>query len=172
MKDLVKEFKEVYHEMKESRDVANMRTFGTACMAMYEKLAKSHPDVAEEWLMMLAPISYHNYLTESEADEIAAQLVNQDGREGAHWSKEEFNQVLNRLGIPAEDKPYYNRYALWLVMNMIYSDHAMSIAEDMGAGIPSNVSPERMAKSCYRKAVEKLKDIDHPRFVRSYYHLE
>ena len=172
MKDLVKEFEKVYHEMKESRDVANMRTFGRVCMAMYERLAKSHPDMAEEWLEMLAPIGCNNYLTESEADEIAAQLVNQDGREGAHWSKEEFNQALNRLNVHAEDKPYYNRYALWLVMNMIYSDHAVSIAEDMGSSIPSNVSSERMVRSCYRKAVEKLKDIDHPRFVRPYYHLE
>ena len=30
---------------------------------------------------------------------------------------------------------------------------------------------EKMALSCYRKAVEKLKDQDRPRFVRWYFHL-
>ena len=30
---------------------------------------------------------------------------------------------------------------------------------------------EKMALSCYRKAIEKLKDPDRPRFVRWYFHV-
>jgi hypothetical protein len=52
---------------------------------------------------------------------------------------------------------------------MIYSDHAQSIAEDMGQRSPNEVPNEKMALSCYKKAVEKLKDPDRPRFVREYF---
>lgn len=52
---------------------------------------------------------------------------------------------------------------------MIYSDHAQSIAEDMGYKSPKEVPNEKMAVSIYKKALEKLKDADRPRFVREYF---
>ena len=75
------------------------------------------------------------------------------------------------MGGVIEEKPFYNKYALAAVMNMIYSDHADSIAMDMGGKKASDIPNEKMAMSCYRKAVEKLKDADRPRFVRWYFHL-
>jgi hypothetical protein len=54
---------------------------------------------------------------------------------------------------------------------MIYSDHAQSVAEDMGMSTPEAVPNEKMALSMYRKAVEKLKDVDRPKFVREYFDL-
>ena len=59
---------------------------------------------------------------------------------------------------------------VWCVTaNSVYSDHALSIAIDMGFKDPREVSNDKMAMSCYRKAVEKLKDIDNPRYVRKYF---
>ena len=52
---------------------------------------------------------------------------------------------------------------------MIYSDHAKSIAEDMGYKSPAEVPAEKMALSCYRKAVENLKDVDSGFHVRRYF---
>lgn len=157
--------------MKESRDVANMRTFGHASKEMFEKVAEAHPELAEEWLAMLAPITCHNYLSEEEADHIVEGFVSQDGTHGAHWDLPTFEQAVIRLGGKVEDIPNYNKYALWVVGNMIYSDHAQSIAEDMGYPVGA-VPSEKMARSCYRKAVEKLTDPDRPRFVRSYFDLD
>lgn len=170
--ELVKKFKELYHEMKESRDVANMRTFGKASNVMFSKLAEVHPEMAEEWLAMLAPIKCHNYLTDEEAGEIAVKFVSQDGSEGAYWDKTTLEQAIMRFGGLSSNPPHYNFNALWVTTNMIYSDHAKSIAEDMGYHDVSSVPAERLAKSCYRKAVEKLTDVDRPRFVREYFHIE
>lgn len=172
MKDLVKEFKELYHEMKQSRDVANMRTYGHASKEMFARLAEAHPELAEEWLEMLKPIRCYNYLTEQEAKHISEMFISQDGAKGAHWDMPTFKQVVAHLGGKMDDVPHYNDYALWVVANMVYSDHAMSIAEDMGYPSVGNVPNERMAKSCYRKAVETLTDPDRPRFVRAYFDLD
>lgn len=43
------------------------------------------------------------------------------------------------------------------------------IAEDMGFKSPKEVPNERMALSCYKKAVEKLKDPDAGFSVRKYF---
>lgn len=170
--NFMERFEALYEQMRKSADVANMMTFGHAAKAMFEKMSKQHPAIAEEWLEKLSPIRYHNYLTPEEAEKITEALVNQDGSVGAHWSREAFGQMLNRLGAPVEDEPYYNKCALWAAANMVYSDHAESIAEDMGFNAPTNVPAERMAKSCYHKAVEVLKDVDRPHFIRWYFHLK
>lgn len=170
--DLQKQFKELYHEMKMSRDVANMKAFGHASKEMYYRLAEAHPELAEEWLEMLRPIRCYNYLSEKEAEHIAEGLVSQHGDIGPHWDRPTFEQAVIRLGGKLEDMPYYNSCALWVTANMIYSDHAKSIAEDMGLPSEMSVPAERMARSCYRKAVEKLTDPDRPRFVRAYFDLE
>lgn len=168
----IKKFKELYHTMKESRDVANMKIFGEATKKMFYKLAEAHPELAEEMLQMLAPIEYNNYLSPEEATHIAEGLIAQDGSRGAHWDKPTLEAAVTRLGGKTEELPIYNWCALWVVVNMIYSDHAESIAEDMGFSSVANVPAEKMAKSCYRKAIEKLSDPDRPRFVRAYFDLD
>lgn len=170
--ELINMFKELYHEMKESHDVSSMKVYGKATKKMFYKLAETHPELAEEMLEMLKPIRCHNYLSDMEAQMIVDNLVSQDGRKGAHWDKPTFLQAVGRLGGKAEDSPHYNSDALWAVANMIYSDHAESIAEDMGFPSVANVPADKMARSCYRKAVEKLTDPDRPRFVRAYFDLD
>ena len=99
----------------------------------------------------------------------AGTIVNQDGSKGFHWDYNVFTSAVKQLGGRVEDKPYYNSYALWATANMIYSDHAESIAEDMGYEKPINVPNDKMALSCYKKALEKLKDVDNEDFVRDYF---
>jgi hypothetical protein len=41
----------------------------------------------------------------------------------------------------------------------------------MGYPNPEAVPNEKMALSMYRKAVEQLKDVDRPKFVREYFDL-
>lgn len=171
MEETMNRFKAIYHAMKESRDVANMRTFGHASKEMFMRVSEAHPELAEEWLELLRPISCNNYLSDKEADHIVQNLVSQDGSRGAHWDEPVFEDAVIRLGGKTDNEPYYNLNALWVTANMIYSDHAESIAEDMGYSSVGAVPAERMALSCYRKAVEKLEDKDRPRFVRAYFDL-
>ena len=161
----------LYKVMAESKQPEKMMLFGKAERHMFHELAEAHPEAAEAWLAMLEPVEWYNYLSEEEAKEVAAKLENQDGTRGAHWDASTFKGAVEQLGGVLTDKPYYNMWSLWVTANMIYSDHAHSIAEDMGYKTAKDVPNERMALSCYRKAVEKLKDPDRESFVRWYFHV-
>jgi hypothetical protein len=110
-----------------------------------------------------------NYLSQGEAMNIGKRIENQDGTKGFHWNHEVFTNAVKSLGGVVENKPYYNSYALCVTANMIYSDHAKSIAEDMGYKSAAEVPNEKMALSCYKKAVECLEDKDEGFKVRDYF---
>ena len=169
--ELKAKYDHLYKVMAESKQPENMMIFGKAEKHMFHELAEAHPEAAEAWLSMLAPVEWHNFLTEGEAEQVVGKLVNYDGTMGAHWDADTFKNAVERLGGKLEDKPYYNMWALWATANMIYSDHAQSIAEDMGYRTPKEADGMKMAGSCYRKAVETLKDPDRERFVRWYFHV-
>lgn len=164
-------FYEIYSKMKSSSDVADMKTFGHSAKVMFEKMTIMAPGMAKEWLEMLEPIMWHNYLTLEQAKSLAEKLVNQDESKGPHWSMDTFMGVVQRLGGKVEDAPYYNKYALWLVANAHYSDFAVSTSLDMGYKSVPEVPEEKMALSMYRKAVESLKDVDRHHYIRDYYHV-
>lgn len=157
--------------MATSGNKEKMMAFGEAERCMFKKLAKEHPAMAQMWLDKLEAMHWKNYLSKAEAEEIASHLINQNGRIGAHWNYDTFKGAVESLGGKVAEKPYYNCYALWATANMIYSDHAQSVAEDMGYPNPEAVPNEKMALSMYRKAVEQLKDVDRPKFVREYFDL-
>lgn len=166
---LMSRYAELYDKMKSSKNVKYMRVFGDAEKYMFGELAGLNTELAERWLSHLEPVCWNNYLSDKEAVNIGKTIVNQDGSKGFHWDYNVFTNTVKQLGGKVEDKPYYNSYALWATANMIYSDHAESIAEDMDYKTTSEVPPEKMALSCYRKAVEKLKDVDNDDFVRDYF---
>lgn len=167
--ELISRYTELYDRMAASRNVKYMKTFGEAEKYIYKELATIHPDIAERWLSHLEPVCWNNYLSEKEALNIGKNMVNQGGEKGYHWDYNIFIGAVKQLGGILEDKPYYNSFALWATANMIFSDHAKSIAEDMGYTSVAEVPNEKMALSCYKKAVEKLKDVDNDDFVRDYF---
>lgn len=171
MNEILERYEELYEDMANSGNKDKMMAFGEAERCMFKKLAKEHPAMAQMWLDKLEAMHWKNYLSKAEAEEIAGKLVNQNGRVGAHWGYESFKAAVESLGGKTFEKPYYNCYALWITANMIYSDHANSVAEDMGMSSPEAVPNEKMALSMYKKAVEKLKDVDRPKFVRDYFDL-
>lgn len=171
MEDLIKKYDELYNNMAMSKDVKRMRAFGEAEMWAYHQVAEHHPEVAKEWLERIKSNMWNNYLSEEQARELAAKIVNQDGSMGPKWTMDMFTTAVIKLGGKMEDEPYYNRWALWLVANAHYSDFAKSTAEDMGYRSVIDVPSERMALSMYRKAVESLKDIDRPHYIKNYYHV-
>lgn len=166
---MMERYDELYHKMKNSKDVKNMKAFGDAMTWFFKEMTKVHPDMAEKFLSHIECIEWDNYLSMDEAKNIGMRIVNQDGTKGFHWNHEVFTKAVESLGGIVEEKPYYNSYALCVVSNMVYSDHAQSIAEDMGYKKISEVPNEKMALSCYKKAVEKLKDVDGGFHVRKYF---
>lgn len=169
MKEMIERYDELYKDMASSKDVAKMHVFGAVGRWMFCQLAEANPRAAQAALDKLEAVNWNNYLSDAEAKEVCSKLVNQDGSVGGRWTREAFLQAVEKLGGEVEKKPYYNANALWVTADMIYSDHARSIAEDMGLQSPTAVPVEQMVSSCYRKAVEKLCDKDRKHFVRPYF---
>lgn len=169
--EMITRYEHLYDTMKASKDVKKMKTFGRAEQRMFKKLVSANPGMAKEWLAMLESVMWNNYLSAEQADELAANLINQDGSKGPHWSMDAFFSVVPKLGGQLEDAPAYNKYALWLVANAHYSDFARSTAEDMSYTSVEDAPGEKMALSMYKKAVESLKDVDRAHYIADYYHV-
>lgn len=163
---LNKEFLSIYDTMAHSADKVNMRIFGEATKKIFEQTADNHPEIAEEWIERLKPITYYNYLSREEADEIIAAIINVDETTAPKWPMPIWENAMNSLGLPIEEKPFFNRCALWVTMNMMYSDLATAIAET----IP--ISDRDLPVLYYRLAVAKLKDVDRKHFIRPYFEME
>lgn len=161
MEELIKKYDELYDEMASSKDPRRMMAFGDAEKWMFHMLAEQHPEVAEKWLSKLEASKWHNYLSKGEAMEIATRLVNQDGTHGPHWDYETFKNAVESIGGKMTDEPFYNCWALWITANMRYSDNYKSASE--------YVPKDQMPKFFYNVAVENLKDIDRPKFIRDYF---
>jgi hypothetical protein len=163
MKELIEKYDELYEEMATSKNPARMMAFGDAEKWIFHQMAQKHPEMAEKWLTKLESEKWHNYLSKTEAEEIASRIVNQDGSRGAHWDYETFRGAVESLGGKMKDEPYYNCYSLWIMANALWSDHHKSLMEF--------VPKEQEPKVYYLMAVEKLKDVDYPKFIRKYYDL-
>lgn len=163
MKELIEKYDELYDDMATAKDPRKMMAFGDAERWIFHMLAKEHPEIAEKWLTKLEAAKWHNYLSKTEAEEIASKLVNQDGSRGPHWSHETFKAAVESLGAKTEEEPFYNCWALWIMANALWSDHHKSLMEF--------VPKEHEPKVYYLMAVEKLKDVDYPKFIRKYYDL-
>ena len=154
--------------------MSKMRMFGSIITHMFNQVAEKHPDIAMATIELLSAIEYNNYVSMPEAINTASHFVNDDTlitnnaepTKGAHWSTEALKSFLGVKGLPLEDKPYYNWCALWLTVNMIYSDFANTLSEITGAK-----DNDRIATACYKMAVKKLKDLDRPHFIREYFEL-
>lgn len=167
--EMMNEYEMYSHKIVKSKDVKHMEVLGEVCEWLFGQAASKMPDVAESALAHLAATEWNNYLSQTEAMNIGKRIVNQDGTKGFHWTHDVFTKAVESLGGVVEEKPYYNSYALCVTANTIYSDHALSIAMDLGYKEPKEVPNDKMALSVYRKAVEKLKDIDGGFQVRKYF---
>lgn len=167
--EMIARYGELYDKMVSSKDPKNMRIFGESEKWVFKEIAKIHPDIAQSWLSHLEAVCWDNYLDAKETANIGKNILNSDGTPGYHWDYDTFTKVVKDLGGTIENKPNYNSYALYVTANMIYSDMAESIAEDMGFDSVKKVPPEKMALSCYKKAISYLKDKDHNFQIRDYF---
>ncbi len=168
-------YNKLYQTMATSKDVSKMMMFGTAMSAMFAEVARTNPTLAQATLEALAGLEYNNYVTPVEATGVTSHFVNNDSRltgnaeptHGAHWTMDAVKSFLTSRNIPVEEKPYYNWPALWVTMNMEYSDYAGTLVEILGTK-----ESEKIATASYKMAVSKLKDLDRPHFIREYFGLD
>ena len=166
MEDLIRKYDELYEDMASAKDPNKMMAFGDAEKWMFHMLAKQHPELAEEWLDKLEIMKWNNYLSQEEAESIVESLVERHGDEYVQrheWDYPTFKNAVESLGGKVSEEPYYNCWALWATMNMLYSDHQ----ETVNAFIQV---PHRV-RFYYKLAVDKLKDFDKPKFVRKYFNV-
>ena len=159
------QFTELYNLMATSNNVTFMRTFGNVHHEMMEWFIANKPELAEEWLCKLESIRWHNYLTPKESETIVTAM-----RPKAPWPRDAWKQTLDKMGIVLEEAPYYNSCALWVTMNMIYSDSSQTIADIMGVPL-ADIPAETMVKAVHALALDKLKDADHRFNIRTYFGL-
>lgn len=173
--ELIKMYDERYNRMAQSGDVYNMHVFGAATRKMFDKLSDTYPDFAGQVLNDLEAVCYNNYLTAEEAKKIGDALINDDAAltdshehtTGVHWSEDEVKNLLASKGLSPMKKPYYNWWALWLTINVMYSDYVGAINK-----MTNQKNGEQIALWCYELAIRKLCDVDRPRWIRAYFNLD
>lgn len=164
MNALMQRYEELYAKMATSTDIVKMQVFGEADKWAFGKMSERDPALAQVWLDKLEPVMWNNYLSKAEADAIVSKFINADGTMGAHWSYDTMRSAVESLGAMMSEEPYFNCWALWVTMNMLYSDHAKSVNDF--------VPKDEQVKFYYAMAIEKLKDADRPHFVREYFEIE
>jgi hypothetical protein len=162
-KELENKYRSLYEYMATSGKTDYMKLFGEVMNEMMNWMIDNKAEAASEWIDKLGAIMWHNYLTRREADKIISYM-----QPKAPWGYSTWQNVMDSLGLMTEEPPCYNSCALWVTMNMIYSDSSDTIAKIIGQPLES-ISQEKMVKSIYMLAVDKLKDKDHVFRIRHYF---
>lgn len=108
---------------------------------------------------------YNNYVSESEASEVTANMLNADGSTGAKWTPDTLFTKVESLSGTIEHPTKYNKWALYVAMNMESSDHS-AVLQKWSEG-----DPDKYAEACYDLAVSQLNDKDKPKWIREYFKL-
>ena len=152
----------LYDYMAQSRDPRNMKAFGCVMTSMMEDMIQSSPAKAEEYIDQLEAIKWKQYLTPKEAERIVAGMD-----PAGPWSRDAWKKTMESFGLPLEEAPFYNRCALWVEMNKIYSDFGTEIAALMGK--PLSASDKDIITACYKMALKNLRDKDGVYDIRKYF---
>lgn len=152
----------LYDYMANSRDPKNMKAFGCVMTEMMDYLIANKPDVAEEMIDQLEAIKWRQYLTPKEAEKIVAGMD-----PAGPWSRDTWKKTMESFGLPLEEAPAYNRCALWVEMNKIYSDFGAEIAPMLGKAL--SPTDRDIISACYRLALKNLKDKDGIYDIRKYF---
>ena len=154
----------LYDYMAASRDPKNMMAFGHVMTEIMDWLIANKPDVAEEMIDKLEAIKWQQYLTPKEAETIVSKMD-----PSAPWKRDAWKSTMESFGLPLEDAPHYNRCALWVEMNKMYSDFGDEIAALIGK--PLTPTDQDIITACYKMALKTLRDKDGIYNIRSYFGL-
>lgn len=164
VEEMMEKFDKLYQKMSVSDKVEDMKLFGRVMRKAIHELANTRPERADEMIEELCAINWKNYLTRREAEEIVSKMIPEP-----KWSLGQLEAVLNEEGLPAEEEPYYNEYALWVEVSKIYSDSGRTLKEHLekvGLG-----SEGELVRLIYGLAIDHLKDRDGVYDIRRYFRL-
>lgn len=164
-KDMMNAFDRLYNKMVASKDPRNMQVFGKTMRCMIKDISERNPDMAMEYLDKLEAVNWCNYLSKTEAANIVSGM-----EPSGYWSMDNWEEMAKSRDICKEEIPYYNKWALYTAMNMVFSDSAHSIAKIAGKNL-KDIPDEKMFDYLYMIALDKLKDADRMFDIRAYFHV-
>lgn len=163
--EIMNSFDRLYSKMSVSNEPKYMHIFGDTMRCMMKDMVDWKPEVALEYLDKLEAINWHNYLSRKEAVTIVEKMNPRGG-----WNITEWENNMESQKLCDEEMPYYNKWAMYVAMNMVYSDSASTIAKLKGKAL-SGIPKEELLESIHLLALDKLKDKDGMFDIRSYFHV-
>ncbi len=163
--EMKQKWDELYAIMESSKNPKNMILFGEVMKIMMERSINYDQVFAEKMLEKLCAVKWKNYVTAEEADAVVMKMNPQP-----NMTREQWMRCMERLGLPIEEEPYYNRCALYLTMCMKISDSKASIARMMGK-MPTELTEDELAAGAHMLAMDVLKDKDGVFDLRRYFSL-
>ena len=164
VEELKERYESLYQEMVDSKDTKNMMLFGSVMKELMEHVIKNDISFAEKEIDKLESMNWHQYLTKTEAENICKSLDPERA-----WSFDVWERTLKSLELETERKPFFNKYALWITMNSIHSDHSETIAFKILEVTSQELSSEQMVSIIHALAVDSLLDKDGKYDVRKYF---
>lgn len=157
------EFNRIYHEILNSGEKWKMKLLGGVMKTMFNYLVEHDAKAAQEMLDILEATNWENYLTSSEAVTILDNM-----QPAPLWDKRAWESMMNSLGARMEDKPDYNKCALFINMCKKDSDSRKSICKLMGI---DGVKPTDVEyfKAVHMLAIDELDDEDGVFNIREYF---
>ena len=163
--ELKDRYSTLYAEMAASGNPKNMEVFGHVMTEMMDVMLQKMPDAAEDMIDKMESIHWRQYLTPKEAEAIVAKMNPQ-----APWPRDAWQKAMEKLSLPIEEQPAYNRCALWVEMNKQYSDHGESVASLLGQPLAA-IPAETIVPAMHKMALDLLKDKDGVYDIRHYFNL-
>lgn len=166
MTDLEKSLSSIIDKVMTEDNEQHKLTLKSQILKMACRLQSLDAAAVKDTLEVLEAMNWRNYLTESEAKAIIAQM----SPKPAWPTYEVWKNRMDDVDYEYSEKDLYNGYALFVTMNMVYSDSAKSIC--LVAGKPIEEIPEEeMFGFVYLFALDKLKDEDGRFCIRRYFQL-
>lgn len=160
---MTEKFDMLYRYMASSDNVRYMKTFGYVHKEMMAWMIENKPELAEEYIEVLCSIKWRQYLTKKEATDIIKSM-----KPTAPWDYSVWEKAMTDLGLECEEEGEYNKYALWVAMNQIYTDFGGTLAKVFNKPL-DQIPAQTLLPVVYDMAIDLLEDPDGKYNIREYH---
>lgn len=166
MTDIEKFFSSIIDKVMTEENEQHKLMLKSQILKMVNRLSSLDATAIKDSLEVLEAMNWRNYLTETEAKAIVSQM----SPKPAWPTYEVWKNRMDDVDYEYCEKDLYNGYALFVTMNMVYSDSVKSICMVAGKKL-EDISEEEMFGFVYLFALDKLKDEDGHFCIRRYFQL-
>lgn len=161
--DLKQKFESLFKEMVDSKDVKNMMLFGEVTKEMMERAIQRDTQFAQQMIDKLESMNWHQYLTKAEAEKVCNSLKKYE------WSFDSWEKALNSMELETEQKPNYNKFALWALMNVMHSKHSETLSQKILETTGEDITEEQIIQIIHALAIDLLTDKDGTLNIREFF---